>query len=211
MELQIRTAQASDKGPVAELMYSSGTHIYDYLYGARAVEFLRHEFTSGRGFAGHPFVTVAVLDEIVVATGCFYDRDSYGERTQGSVKNMLHHFGVLRSVPIMARARHLSSVMRRPKPGELYLSNFGVSPALRSQGIGSKLIAHKLSEARSVGYQAVWPGRVCRESTWGSPVSAPGAGGDEAKALFGPPCRGARRAQDGACAVARHRERGCRG
>jgi len=153
MELQIRTAQASDKGPVAELMYSSGTHIYDYLYGARAVEFLRHEFTSGRGFAGHPFVTVAVLDEIVVATGCFYDRDSYGERTQGSVKNMLHHFGVLRSVPIMARARHLSSVMRRPKPGELYLSNFGVSPALRSQGIGSKLIAHKLSEARSVGYR----------------------------------------------------------
>src|SRR4051794_36225551 len=49
MELQIRTAQAGDQGPIAELMYSSGTHIYDYLYGAKAVDFLRHEFASGRG------------------------------------------------------------------------------------------------------------------------------------------------------------------
>lgn len=153
MELEIRTARAADQGPIAALMYSSGPHVYDYLYGKRATDFLLHEFASGRGFAGHPFVTVAVLDGKVVATGCFYDREIYREHTSGSVKNTLRHFGLLGGVPIMVRARHLSSVMRRPKPGELYLSNFGVAPELQGQGIGSKLIRHKLAEARSKGYR----------------------------------------------------------
>lgn len=50
------------------------------------------------------------------------------------------------------RSRHINSVMRSPKPGELYLSNFGVAETLRSQGIGSRIIKHKLEQARQQGY-----------------------------------------------------------
>lgn len=41
--------------------------LYDYLYKDRTLDFLRHEFNSGKGFAGHGNVTVAVIDGEVVA------------------------------------------------------------------------------------------------------------------------------------------------
>jgi ribosomal protein S18 acetylase RimI-like enzyme len=153
MELEIRVARADDRGPIAELILSSGPDINAFLYGERALEFLRHEFASGRGFAGHPNVTVAVLDGEVVGTGCFYDRDSYGALSRGTVKNFFSCFGTFRGASVLLRARHIGSIVRRPKPSELYLSNFGVAAHLRSHGIGSKLIAHKIAEARQRGYR----------------------------------------------------------
>ncbi|RLT92764.1 MAG: GNAT family N-acetyltransferase [Ketobacter sp.] len=152
MELEIRTARADDVGLIAELMYSSGSDIYDYLYQEKSLDFLRHEFASGRGFAGYPHVTVAVYDGEVVGTGCFYGRKEYEQLMKSTVKNMTEFFGYLGVVPVMFRSRHLKSVMRAPKPGELYLSNFGVSDQHRSKGIGTRIIQHKLTEARQQGY-----------------------------------------------------------
>ena len=159
MEIEIRTARADDVGPIAELMYSSGSDLYDYLYKTKSLDFLRHEFASGKGFAGHPHVTVAVLNGEVVGTGCFYGRKQYEALMQGTVKNMTDFFGYLGVIPVMFRSRHLKSVMRAPKPGELYLSNFGVDAKLRGKGIGTQLIQHRLSEARQEGYD--WP-NCCR-------------------------------------------------
>lgn len=152
MEVEVRTARKDDAGPVAELMYSSGMDLYDYLYGAKTLDFLRYEFQSGKGFAGYKHVTVAVHQGEVVGTGCFYDRESYNGLLKGTMKNMREFFGLVGVVPVLLRSRHISSVMRTPKPGEMYLSNFGVSQAMRSQGIGSKIIKHKLEEARQQGF-----------------------------------------------------------
>jgi len=44
-------------------------------------------------------------------------------------------------------------VMKPPRDGELYLANYGVDARLRSQGIGSLMIRHKLAEARTQGYR----------------------------------------------------------
>ena len=41
MDLEIRTARADDVGPIAELMYSSGSDLYDYLYRTDTLDFLR--------------------------------------------------------------------------------------------------------------------------------------------------------------------------
>ena len=151
MNLEIRTAKADDKGPIAELIYSSGMDIYDYLYGHRALEFLKHEFDSGIGFAGHPHVTVAVLNGEVVGTGCFFDRSRFGALRRGSARNMVSFFGVVGVMPHLWRSRHVSSVMRRPQAGEIYLSNLGVASHLRGKGIGSKIIRHKIKEAQGQG------------------------------------------------------------
>jgi ribosomal protein S18 acetylase RimI-like enzyme len=153
MEIEIRTAQADDQGPIAELMYSSGMDLYDYLYKNNAVDFLHHEFASGCGFAGHPHVTVALMDGEVVGTGCFYDRESHQALVKDTMKNMTEFFGRLGVIPVLMRSRHIASVMRTPKPGELYLSNFGVVERLRGNGIGSKIIQHKLQQARQQGYE----------------------------------------------------------
>ena len=43
--------------------------------------------------------------------------------------------------------------MTPPRRDELYLSNFGVLPAFRSQGVGSKLIEHQRSTAKDRGFK----------------------------------------------------------
>jgi len=151
MEIEIRGARADDRGPIAELMYASGTDVYDFLLRGRAVEFLRHEFSSGRGFAGHPNVTVALLDGEVVATGCFYDRARYSALMRETVRNYLAFFG-LAAPALLWRSRHVRSIVHPPRPSELYLSNFGVAAQMRSRGVGSRLIQHKLAQARGAGY-----------------------------------------------------------
>lgn len=154
--ITIRPARPDDSGPIAELMYSSGMDIYDYLFKTRktsAVDFIRHEFATGIGFCGHKNVTVAVKDGVVVGTGCFYDRARYERLLRGTGKNIFDFFGVLGSVPVILRARHNGSLMKPPRDGELYLANFGVDSRLRSHGIGSTMIRHKLAEARQQGYR----------------------------------------------------------
>ncbi len=156
MDLEIRPARPDDRGPIVELMYSAGPEIYDFLYKTRktgAVDFIRHEFNTGIGFCGYRGVTVAVKDGRVVGTGCFYDKSVYDKMLAGSGKNFFGFFGVLGALPVLWRARHTGSTMKPPKEGELYLANFGVDPALRSQGIGSAMISHKIDEARRQGYR----------------------------------------------------------
>ena len=154
--VEIRMAQPDDEGPIAELMYSSGPDIYNYLFATRKKmpqDFIRHEFLSGSGFCGYPNVTVAILDGRVVGTGCFYDRQRYERLVKGTGKNIFTFFGVMGAMPVMWRTRHSGSIMKTPRDGELYLANFGVDPAMRSKGIGSQMIRHTLAEARQQGYR----------------------------------------------------------
>lgn len=150
--IHVRPAQPNDQGSIAELMYSSGSDLYDYLYAKKAIDYLIHEFNSGYGFAGYSNVTVAVCDGQVVGTGCFYGADRYKQLLNGSMKNMSNFFGKVGVVPVLWRARHLGSVMKPPKHGEIYLSNFGVSPQMRSQGIGTQIIQRRLQQAIKEGF-----------------------------------------------------------
>jgi ribosomal protein S18 acetylase RimI-like enzyme len=153
VNLEIRTARANDSGPVAELMCSSALDLYHHLYGDDAVPFLRHEFTSGGGIAGHRNVTVAVHAGEIVGAGCFFDRDQRAQLRQETYHNLLAFFGEGEIRPIIERMRGMKDFVTEPAAGELYLANFGVAPQLRSKGIGSRLIQHKLAWARANGYR----------------------------------------------------------
>jgi ribosomal protein S18 acetylase RimI-like enzyme len=151
MAIEIRQAQPDDQGPLAELMYSSGMDLYNYLYGDQAIEFLKFEFQTGKGFAGYRNVTVAISDDLVLGTGCFYDGSRYHDLVKGSIENMVAFFKD-DVQPVLERISQTASVMPPPREGELYLSNFGVSETCRSQGIGSKMIQHTLEQARRDNY-----------------------------------------------------------
>lgn len=152
MAIEIRQARPNDRGPIAELMYSSGMNVYQYLYGDQSIDYLEYEFALGEGFAGHRNVTVALQDGTVVGTGCFYDADRYPELIKGSLDNMVAFFDNSTIETVMTRASYTASIMKPPRDGELYLSNFGVSEHCRSQGIGSKMINHMLEQARRDNY-----------------------------------------------------------
>ena len=152
MTTEIRSARVDDKGPIAELVYSSGPEMYDYIFGPAAVDRIRREFLSGVGFIGYSNVTVAVSDGEVVGTGCFFDRRQYITRMLGTIKVTFSFFGPWMGLASVWRSRRVGSIVPPPMANELYLSNFGVVDQLRGTGIGSQMIQHKLVEARKLGY-----------------------------------------------------------
>jgi len=150
--IEIRTARADDRGPIAELMFSSAVDLYSYLYQDRALDFLRYEFASGIGIAGYPNVTVAVLNGDVVGVGCFYDLAQCQKFRQESFVNLQQFFDSTELPAVFERFKPLREYVQPPGEGELYLANFGVAPALRSRGIGAQMLQQKIAWARSNGY-----------------------------------------------------------
>ena len=153
--MEIRTARPNDNGDISQLMYSSGIELYDFIFKTAdktAIDFIQYEFLSGQGFCGYNNVTVAINDQRVVATGCFFDGKVFNQLVWGTVKNIFSFYGPFKAFSILARSRHTSSVMRTPRKTEMYLSNFGVDPNLRGTGIGSKMIEHQRNIATKNGY-----------------------------------------------------------
>lgn len=154
--MEIRKAKKDDAGKIAELIYSAGPEAYDFVYltdKSDALEYIRFEYASGRGFCGYKNVTVTVNDGVVVGTGCFYSGKEYKSLALGTVLNMFKFFGPVKVWPVLLRAHHMDSVMKEPAKTELYLANFGVCPALRSTGIGSSLINAHIELAKTNGYK----------------------------------------------------------
>ena len=152
MNLEIRTARVDDKGPIAELMYSSSPPLYDYLYREQAMDFVRYQFAAGLGMAGWPSLTVAVVDGQVVGTGCFYDLAQIKKLGPEMHRGVLEYFGESGASAILERSAPMRAALTPPREGELFLIHFGVTPELRSHGIGSKMMQHKIAEARAAGY-----------------------------------------------------------
>ena len=155
--MKIRPAHPQDTGPIAELMYSSGTELYDYIFQTKdhtAIEFINYEFHSGQGFCGHKNVTVAVNESnTVYGTGCFYDGHEYNKLVIGTLKNVFRFYPILQVLSVLRKMMHTSSVMPPPGKNELYLANFGVNPEARGQGIGSLMINHQREIAEQRGYK----------------------------------------------------------
>jgi len=153
--MEIRIAKKTDKVNIADLIYSSGPELYDFIYKTdkqTPQEYIAYEFNSGRGFCGYHNITVAVKDAQVVATGSFYDGKYYVKLLLGTALNMclFYGFGV---TSVLLRSSHINSVMKNPKKDELYLANFGVLASLRGQGIGRALIESQLVSAKQQGYR----------------------------------------------------------
>jgi ribosomal protein S18 acetylase RimI-like enzyme len=154
--MEIRKASKSDKGNIAELIYSAGPELYGFIYKTdkkTAIEYIQYEFNSGQGFCGYNNVTVAVKDGIVVGTGCFYDGVLNGKLMLGTTKNMFRFYGPIKIWKVLFRTRHIGSVMTTPKKNELYLSNFGVSAKCRSTGVGSAMLGDKINSAKKGHYK----------------------------------------------------------
>lgn len=157
--MEIRYAKPADRPQIAALIYSASPPAYDFIcrtHGQDAKAFIDYEFASGRGFAGWRNVTVAVKDGVVVGTGSFYDGKRFNRLMLGSLLNMLLFYGPVRVWAVLKRSAEIDTLMKKPGPRELYLSNFGVSPACQGQGIGTAMIKHWAAVARNRRYTAFY-------------------------------------------------------
>ena len=153
--MEIRQARVDDKGPLTDIMYSTGREQYDFAFrqGDRTAQaYIRFEFLAGGGFCGYRNLTVAVEENRVVSTACFYDRQTYDRLSCGMVWNVLRFYGLINALRVLKNLIHVASIVTKPDAGELYLSNLGVCHGERGRGIGRAMIDTKRKEARAKGY-----------------------------------------------------------
>jgi len=154
VELTFRSARADDD--CRELIYSAAPELYDYMFARgsiRAQDYIAHEFRSGRGFIGHRIHTVAIADGRIVGVGAFYTRDQYGALERGSGLEILRFYRFTKIPSVVRAAGHAGSVLKKPRPGDVYIANLGVHPDARGNGVGSALIAHESAKAKAAGFQ----------------------------------------------------------
>jgi ribosomal protein S18 acetylase RimI-like enzyme len=154
--MKIREANKSDSSKlIAQLMYNSGKEICDFLHKGNnmsSISFLEYEFKSGNGFGGYKNVTIVEKNNELIAIGSFYDGKKYNKLLQGSLVNLFKYYGLIKVWAVLARANHTSSILKKPKKDELYVSGLSVPQEKRGQGIGTILIKNKIAFAKTNGY-----------------------------------------------------------
>ena len=154
MDLAFRTAFAADT--CGDLLYSSAPELYDYMFARgkiTAQDYIAHEFRSRHGFIAHTIHTVAIADGEIVGVGAFYARDQYPALQRGSAYEILRFYGFLGVASVLRHASHAGSIIRRPRPGSIYIANLGVRADKRGRGVGSALIEYETARARAAGFE----------------------------------------------------------
>jgi len=154
----VRRARAEDAEAVAALIHLAGPEIHDFVFGprrTRVLDFICHEFRSGRGYVRHQNVWVAeVAGEVVAAAATYAEKDSTAAFL-GWLANVLGFYGSLRALPVLRRAWQARAVMNAPLPGGLYVSELGVAARCRAQGLGTLLMQAVIEHALQQGLRSV--------------------------------------------------------
>lgn len=154
----VRRAQVQDAEAVAALIHLAGPEVYDFVFGPRrtqVLDFICHEFRSGRGYVRHQNVWVAEVAGEVVAAVCTYAARDGAAAFLGWLANVLGFYGSLRAVPVLRRAWQARAVMNPPQPGGLCVSELGVAARHRAQGLGTLLLQAVIDHARQQGHRSV--------------------------------------------------------
>jgi ribosomal protein S18 acetylase RimI-like enzyme len=111
------------------------------VFGAgNAQAFLRRAFEDHEGEFSHRTHEVALLRGRIAAVGAAFDGRAALAFTLAAARQILAYYGPLSGIGVIVRGLRTESVIRPPKPKELYIAHLGVVPALRGAGIGTRLV-----------------------------------------------------------------------
>jgi ribosomal protein S18 acetylase RimI-like enzyme len=156
--VNLRPARLEDAEVVAKLLHLAGPEVYDFVFarpGFTAVDFIWHEFRSGRGYCSCRNVMVAELQGEVVGAAASYAHEDGLRLFLGWLANVLGLYGVLRALPVLRRAWQARAVVNGPLPHGVYVSELGVLASCRNQGVGSTLLKALVDQARAQGHSSV--------------------------------------------------------
>ena len=154
LTVTIRPAAPADGEAAIPLILSSGPQAFDYVFtlagGIHVRDFLRQAFLDGAGEFGWRNHTVAAVDGKVVGVGACYGSDRNFAFLAAGARQIVSAYG-LRAPGVMVRGLRTEAVIRPPATGEWTLVHLGVYPALRSRGIGRRIIEDFLVRGKAAG------------------------------------------------------------
>jgi ribosomal protein S18 acetylase RimI-like enzyme len=157
MDVQFRRGEPGDVDAAVPLIYSSGPKAFEFVFGDKkrgmAQDFLRYAFAKGGGEFGYDGHVVAVVDGKVVGTGVGFSKDVEFPYFVAAARQIISFYG-LGAASIVRRGLAIERLFTQPKKGEHYIGHIGVSPELRSHGIGAKLMNHFIEKGAALGREA---------------------------------------------------------
>lgn len=155
MDVQFRSAHASDVDAVVPLIYGANDIAFDYAFGLgqsnMAKEFLLYAFQDGKGFYGWRNHTVALVAGRVVGVGAFYSGDDYLRLRDGLVPQIARFYPLNSISEVVSRGLQLKMLMPPPSEETYYVAHLGVDPAYRCHGVGSALLRHQEAVGELLG------------------------------------------------------------
>lgn len=144
MAYRIRRGQGNDAPAVAELIYSSGPDVFEYMFGhgsLPAIDVIKRTFKKGRGFLGARahFVVEDMATRQVVAVISSYDKLQYIKLAIFTVRDLFQVYPGYEAVSVLRRCFKIQSRVKSPGFFSLYFANIGVHQDFQSLGIGSMM------------------------------------------------------------------------
>jgi ribosomal protein S18 acetylase RimI-like enzyme len=143
---------------VADLVWSTGSSSYDYIFGARDrfARFVGRSWETAGTTFGHTEATVALRDGEVVGLEIGYDgaRSSRVRAGLGAVSRALVAEGALdpgELAALLERADKASWLNPHVPDSAYYVLALAVIPELRGTGVGARLLAHAGERGRRAG------------------------------------------------------------
>ena len=150
-DISFRPATPEDVEAAVPLIYSSGPAAFDFVFAqdrpTGAQDFLRHAFRQGSGEFGWRNHVAGVAEGRVVAIGAGWDGRQSIAFTLAAARQIFGFFGPIKAWGVIIRGLKVESVIRPAGAGEFYVGHLGVDPAMRSRGLGAKLMTYLLALA----------------------------------------------------------------
>ena len=157
MDIEIRPATPEDVDVAVPLIYSSGSHEFDYGFatrGHRATDWTRAAFLGRSTTESHRAFHVALVGGRVVGIGSFLGGAAFD--TANALRfawEVARFFGPLECPGVLRRTLRLMDLMPAPGADALFIRYVGVSEGMRGQGLGTVLLEEQLRMAREAGFR----------------------------------------------------------
>ena len=154
MDVEFRQGRSADVEAAVPLIYSSGPAAFEFVFGdakrGMAQDFLAYAFPKGGGEFGYRGHVIAMVDGKVVGTGTAFSKDTSTSYFFAALSQILGFYGI-GAVSVIRRGLSIERLFELPTAGEHYIGHIGVTPDLRSHGIGAKLMNHLIEQGSALG------------------------------------------------------------
>jgi len=132
----------------ASLIYASGPHYFDYIFGNqdRALAFMAGAYGGRSGFWGHAHHITLVDNGDVMGLGAFYSGEVVWPRLLGSAWAMLTQPLAGRWATLWRSAR-ISQLMPPPRRDTMMIEHIAIRPEARGRGLGRWMLEQQLEWA----------------------------------------------------------------
>lgn len=154
MNIRIRNAQPEDIRFAVPLIYSSGSHEFDYIFNVAnrtAQSYISFAFPGRSGTQSHSVHIVATINDEVVGIGAFYSGREGARHGLGNIWTALRFYGLQNIMKVARRATRIETIIPPADADAGFISQLGVKEEFRGCGIGTAILQHQIDLARSMG------------------------------------------------------------